>query len=97
MVIQWLEKDELYLVHLPDFPWQQFVTHGKIYQEAAANGQEALEGLIAVLQDTQQPLPEPRSVKPAQAASNFSNGVGNKIVNAQNLAEAAKEIQDLIE
>lgn len=38
MVIQWSEEDELYLVHLPDFPWQQFVTHGKTYQEAAANG-----------------------------------------------------------
>jgi predicted RNase H-like HicB family nuclease len=68
MVIQWSDEDELYLVHLPDFPWQQFVTHGKTYQEAAANGQEALEGLIAVLQDTQQPLPEPKSDKAAQAA-----------------------------
>ena len=68
MVIQWSEEDELYLVHLPDFPWQQFVDHGKTYQEAAANGQEALEGLIAVLQDTHQPLPEPKSVRSAQAA-----------------------------
>jgi predicted RNase H-like HicB family nuclease len=68
MVIQWSEEDELYLVHLPDFPWQQFVTHGKTYQEAAANGQEALEGLIAVLQDTQQPLPKPKFVKTTQAA-----------------------------
>jgi predicted RNase H-like HicB family nuclease len=68
MVIQWSEEDELYLVHLPDFPWQQFVTHGKTYQEAAANGQEALEGLIAVLQDTQQPLPEPKFIKTTQAA-----------------------------
>jgi predicted RNase H-like HicB family nuclease len=68
MVIQWSDEDELYLVHLPDFPWQQFVTHGKTYQEAAANGQEALEGLIAVLQDTQQPLPKPKFVKTTQAA-----------------------------
>jgi predicted RNase H-like HicB family nuclease len=68
MVIQWSEEDELYLVHLPDFPWQQFVSHGKTYQEAAANGQEALEGLIAVLQDTQQPLPEAKSIRSTQAA-----------------------------
>jgi predicted RNase H-like HicB family nuclease len=68
MVIQWSDEDELYLVHLPDFPWQQFVTHGKTYQEAAANGQEALEGLIAVFQDTHQPLPDPKSVRSAQAA-----------------------------
>jgi predicted RNase H-like HicB family nuclease len=65
MIIQWSEDDQLYLVHLPEFPWQQFVTHGKTYQEAAANGQEALEGLIAVLQDNDQPLPEPQCVKTA--------------------------------
>jgi hypothetical protein len=27
MVIQWSEEDKLYLVHLPEFPWQKFVTH----------------------------------------------------------------------
>ena len=63
MLIQWSEEDELYLVHLPEFPWQQFVTHGRTYQEAAANGQEVLEGLIEVLQDNQQPLPEPEYSK----------------------------------
>jgi predicted RNase H-like HicB family nuclease len=68
MVIQWSDEDELYLVHLPDFPWQQFVTHGKTYQEAAANGQDALEGLISVLQDTHQPLPESKFVRSTQAA-----------------------------
>jgi predicted RNase H-like HicB family nuclease len=66
MVIQWSEDDELYLVHLPEFPWQHFVTHGKTYQEAAANGQEALEGLIEVLQDNHQPLPDPQSIKATQ-------------------------------
>ena len=62
MVIQWSEEDKLYLVHLPEFPWQEFVTHGSTYQEAAQNGQEALDGLIAVLQDNNQPLPEPKSL-----------------------------------
>lgn len=61
MVIKWSEEDRLYLVHLPEFPWQEFVTHGSTYQEAAQNGQEALDGLIAVLQDNNQPLPEPKS------------------------------------
>jgi predicted RNase H-like HicB family nuclease len=31
MMIQWSEEDQLYLVHLPEFPWQQFVTHGSTY------------------------------------------------------------------
>jgi predicted RNase H-like HicB family nuclease len=61
MVIQWSEEDKLYLVHLPEFPWQEFVTHGNTYQEAAQNGQEALDGLIEVMQDNNQPLPEPKS------------------------------------
>jgi hypothetical protein len=34
MVIQWSEEDRLYLVHLPEFPWQEFVTHGSTYEEA---------------------------------------------------------------
>ena len=61
MVIKWSEEDKLYLVHLPEFPWQEFVTHGSTYQEAAQNGQEALDGLIAVMQDNNQPLPKPKS------------------------------------
>ena len=61
MVIKWSEEDRLYLVHLPEFHGQEFVTHGSTYQEAAQNGQEALDGLIAVLQDNDRPLPEPKS------------------------------------
>jgi predicted RNase H-like HicB family nuclease len=58
MVIQWSEEDQLYLVHFPDFPGQHFITHGRTYQEAAQNGQDALEGLIFVLRETSQPIPE---------------------------------------
>ncbi|WP_442941168.1 type II toxin-antitoxin system HicB family antitoxin [Nostoc sp.] len=46
MVIQWPDEDNCYLVHLPEFPWQQFHTHGKIYEEAAKHGQEVIESLI---------------------------------------------------
>lgn len=63
MIIQWSEEDQLYLVHFPEFPGQKFITHGKTYQEAAQNGQEAIEGLISVLQDNGQPIPEP-SIQP---------------------------------
>jgi antitoxin HicB len=68
MIIQWSEEDELYLVHFPEFPGQRFITHGKTYQEAAANGQVALEGLIAVLQDNNQPIPKPSSALTSQVA-----------------------------
>ena len=46
MVIVWSDEDECYLVHLPDFPDQKFVTHGETYEEAAKNGQEVLELLL---------------------------------------------------
>ncbi|MEH1909586.1 MAG: type II toxin-antitoxin system HicB family antitoxin [Nostoc sp.] len=29
IVIQWSDEDNCYLVHLPEFPWQQFHTHGQ--------------------------------------------------------------------
>jgi len=29
MVIQWSQEDQLFLVHLPEFPWQEFHTHGR--------------------------------------------------------------------
>jgi predicted RNase H-like HicB family nuclease len=68
MLIQWSEEDQLYLVHLPEFPWQQFVTHGKTYEEAARNGQDAIAGLIEVLQNNGQPLPEPVALIAPQVA-----------------------------
>lgn len=56
MVIVWSDEDECYLVHLPDFPEQQFRTHGETYEEAARNGQEVLELLL----EDAQPLPNPK-------------------------------------
>jgi predicted RNase H-like HicB family nuclease len=67
MIIQWSEEDQLYLVQFPEFPGQKFITHGKTYREAAENGQEALEGLISVLQDNNQPLPVPSAPVPQAA------------------------------
>jgi predicted RNase H-like HicB family nuclease len=36
------------------------VTHGATYEEAARNGREVLEMLIAEYQDTGKPLPDPQ-------------------------------------
>lgn len=62
MVIQWSEEDNLYLVHLPEFPSQHFVTHGETYEEAARRGQEVIEMLIEDYQESGKPLPEPQRV-----------------------------------
>jgi len=43
IVIQWSDEDNCYLVHLPDFPSQQFHTHGDTYEEALKNAVEVLE------------------------------------------------------
>jgi predicted RNase H-like HicB family nuclease len=46
MRIIWSDEDNCYLVHLPDFPEQQYRTHGDSYEEAARNGREVLELLL---------------------------------------------------
>ncbi|WP_199321445.1 type II toxin-antitoxin system HicB family antitoxin [Microcoleus sp. FACHB-831] len=62
MVIQWSDEDKCYLVHLPDFPFQQFHTHGDTYEEAAKHGQEVIETLIEMYQEEGRPLPEPKTL-----------------------------------
>jgi predicted RNase H-like HicB family nuclease len=58
MIIQWSDEDNCYLVHLPEFPWQHFHTHGKTYQEAAQHGQEVIESLIELYEQDGKSLPE---------------------------------------
>jgi len=60
MVIRWSEEDDCYLVGLPDFPGQQWRTHGDTYQIAVANGVEALESLIDTYNINGDRLPEPK-------------------------------------
>lgn len=70
MVIQWSDEDNCYLVHLPEFSWQQFHTHGNTYEEAAKHGQEVISSLIEWFQEQKKPLPEPISFpqKPLKVA-----------------------------
>jgi antitoxin HicB len=58
-VIQWSEKDDCFLVSLPDFPCQKWRSHGHTYEEAVRNGKEALESLIISYQSDGEPVPEP--------------------------------------
>jgi antitoxin HicB len=48
MLIQWSEKDQVFLVPLPEWAHQIIMpaTHGDTYDEAARNGREVLELLI---------------------------------------------------
>jgi predicted RNase H-like HicB family nuclease len=62
MVITWSDEDNCYLVHLPDFPEQQYRTHGDTYEEAARNGQEVLELLS---EDDDLYCPQPWAVQVA--------------------------------
>jgi antitoxin HicB len=67
MHIAWSEKDQAYLVTLPEWMPRLLndiaVTHGATYEEAARNGQEALELLIEDAQASGQPLPEPQTIE----------------------------------
>jgi predicted RNase H-like HicB family nuclease len=58
MVIHWSEEDQLYLVHLPEFSWQPFHTHGRTYEEAAKHGQEVIESLVEWYREENKTLPE---------------------------------------
>lgn len=70
MLIQWSEEDHAYVVSLPDWEGRVFnpVTHGESYEEAAANGVEALEALVGSTQRSGEPLPIPRSILVAASA-----------------------------
>ncbi|BAY07513.1 MULTISPECIES: type II toxin-antitoxin system HicB family antitoxin [Nostocales] len=59
MLIQWSVEDNCFLVGFPDFPGQRWRTHGDTYEEAVANGIEALESLIMAYEATNEPLPQP--------------------------------------
>lgn len=62
MVIQWSEEDNCFLVGFPDFPGQQWRTHGETYEEAVTNGIEALESLVIAYEATGESLPEPSMI-----------------------------------
>ena len=62
MVIQWSDEDSCFLVGFPDFPGQQWRTHGETYEEAVTQGVEALESLAIAYEATGDPLPRPNTV-----------------------------------
>ena len=67
MVIQWSDEDNCFLVGFPDFPGQQWRTHGETYEAAASNGMEALESLVIAHEAAGETLPEPTTIVTAAA------------------------------
>jgi predicted RNase H-like HicB family nuclease len=59
MLIHWSEEDDCFLVSFPDFPGQQWRTHGDTYETAVANGVEALEALTIAYKELNETLPQP--------------------------------------
>lgn len=62
MVIEWSVVDQVFLVSFPEWTGRVNTptTHGRTYEEAARNGQAALEELIQIWQEAGWELPAPR-------------------------------------
>lgn len=64
MMIRWSEDDPLSLVTFPELTGEDRPqTHGRTYEEAARQGQDALESLIETFVADGQPLPQPSLVR----------------------------------
>lgn len=59
MVIQWDPQGSIYVVEVPELPG--CVTHGATYEEAAAQGLDAIDSWVATAQQTGLPVPTPRT------------------------------------
>ena len=58
IIIQWSDKDNCFVVFLPEFETvMQPVTHGETYEEAFQNAQEVLALLT---ESDEEPLPSPK-------------------------------------
>lgn len=60
MVIEWDPEDRIYVVRVPELPG--CVTHGKTYEEAVKQGQDAIESWIDAARYWGNPIPAPRVV-----------------------------------
>jgi predicted RNase H-like HicB family nuclease len=58
MNIQWDANDQIYVVTVPELPG--CMTHGKTYEEAVRQGQDAIESWIECSLAEHLPVPPPR-------------------------------------
>lgn len=57
MQIQWDEKDQIFVVILPEF--DNALTHGKTYREAVKQGEDLIESFILWHRQDGKALPKP--------------------------------------
>ncbi|HLG62071.1 MAG TPA: type II toxin-antitoxin system HicB family antitoxin [Ktedonosporobacter sp.] len=60
IIIQWDERDDIYVVSVPELPG--CMTHGKTYEEALQQAQDAIESWVQVAQELGRPIPPPNKV-----------------------------------
>ena len=58
MIIQWDDDDKIFVVTVPELPG--CMTHGRTYEEAVQQGQDAIESWITVARELGRPVPQPR-------------------------------------
>ena len=58
MVIEWSDEDQVYVVTVPELPGCR--THGETYEEAVAQGQDAIVSWITARQAVGRAVPPPR-------------------------------------
>jgi predicted RNase H-like HicB family nuclease len=58
MVIQWDSRDDIYVVRVPELPG--CVSHGRTYEEAVKQGQDAIESWIMDAIASNEQVPPPR-------------------------------------
>ena len=59
MIIQWDDEDKIFVVTVPELPG--CMTHGRTYEEAVKQGQDAIESWIMVAEEMGRPVPQPRA------------------------------------
>jgi predicted RNase H-like HicB family nuclease len=58
MVIEWDPEDQIYVVAVPEL--SGCMSHGASYEEAIAQGQEAIDSWVTVSRAVGRDIPEPR-------------------------------------
>ena len=61
MNIQWSEEDRVFIVTVPELPG--CITHGRTYEEAVRQGQDAIATWIEGSHELGLSIPEPRTLK----------------------------------
>ncbi len=59
MIIEWDPDDRIYVVTVPELPG--CMTHGRTYEEAVKQGQDAIESWIMVALEDNDPVPPPKT------------------------------------